>query len=154
MRVLILAVISISVTLGCSCQAPPVEVAKERAEIIFRGSIIKFRPSAKPSELAGLGKDTKRIAVFRVERVWKGEVGQSFEMSAVEETAACWGFWPSFLKVGNDLLVFAARFQGGTEYVTNICSRTRLAKDANDDLKRLGIGEPPKIAAAPGQKSK
>jgi hypothetical protein len=138
-----LAVMSISLAYGCDCRAQDVDVAAERAEVVFRGSIIEFRPSSKQSELAGIAKDTKAIAVFCVTRVWKGEVGQTFEMPALEETLACWGFWPSFLKLGSDLIVYARRFQGG-EYVTSICSRTQLAKDAKNDLKELGPGEVPK----------
>ena len=138
-----LAAMSIGLAYGCDCRAPSVDVAVERAEVVFRGSIIEFRPASKQSEIAGMGKDTKTTAVFRVTRVWKGEVGQTFEMPAIEETSACWGFWPSFLKLGSELIVYAGRFQGG-EYVTSVCSRTQLVKDAKNDLKELGPGEEPK----------
>ena len=77
------------------------------------------------------------MVVFKVTRVWKGDVGQEFEMPAIEETSACIGFWPSFLKVGEDLLVYASRF-GGSEYKTAICGDQKLAKDADNDFKTLG----------------
>jgi hypothetical protein len=69
-------------------------------------------------------------------------------MPAYEEAAACWGFWPNLLKVGNDLLVYAYRVPGETEsggtlmFETNICSRTAPTR-ANEDLKALGVGYDP-----------
>ena len=90
----------------------------------------------------GFGRDLKETIVFRVSRVWKGQVGQVFEMRAIEETAACWGFWPDFLKVAQDLLVYAKSFQG-SEYLTSICGYHKPAKIAEEDLKILGSGKEP-----------
>jgi len=73
-------------------------------------------------------------------------------MPALEETSACVGFWPPFLKVGNDLLVYASRIQGHSEYFTNICTRTALAADAKD-FDELGPGEEPKQPKAPESKT-
>ncbi|MGA3204862.1 MAG: hypothetical protein ABSF12_20405 [Bryobacteraceae bacterium] len=93
-----------------------------------------------------MGDNFKGIVVFRVSRVWKGDVGPIFEMPALEETSMCVGFWPTHLKVGNDLLVYAVRNPGENAYYTNICTRTALAKDAKEDFDQLGRGgEPSKI---------
>ena len=153
MRTLALVAISVCATYGCSCGEPTVEIAKDDAEIIFRGTITAFRPADKPSELGRMVQDTKRMAVFQVTRVWKGEVGQTFEMPAVEETTMCWGFWPPFLKVGTDLLVYARRFNGGTQFVTSICNRTQLAQNSKD-FNELGPGQEPKRARSVGLVSK
>ena len=51
------------------------------------------------------------------------------------------GFWPSHLKVGNDLLVYAFRIPNGSEYFTYICSRTALVEESQD-FDALGPGEP------------
>ncbi|HEY4362174.1 MAG TPA: hypothetical protein VGN17_14455 [Bryobacteraceae bacterium] len=83
-----------------------------------------------------------KIAVFRVTRVRKGDVPETFEMPAVEETSMCTGFWPDFLKVGAALLVYASRF-GSLDYYTSICGFHKLAKDAKD-LRELGPGDEPK----------
>jgi hypothetical protein len=59
-------------------------------------------------------------------------------MPAVEETATCNGFWPPYLKVGLDLLVYARRI--GSAYYTGICGSHMLAKSSANDLEELGPG--------------
>jgi hypothetical protein len=119
-----------------------VQVKRDHSDVVFRGTITALRDSEKAAGIsAGFGRDTKKIVIFRVSRVWKGKVGQTFEMPAVEEIAACIGFWPSFLKVGNDLLVYASR-SGGSEYYTSICGFHKRASDAKD-FRELGPGEDP-----------
>jgi len=79
---------------ACDCPSITVEAAKAGAEVVFRGRITALRDSKNDlGYFAVLGRDTKKIAVFHVSRVWKGEVGETFEMPALEETTACWGFW-------------------------------------------------------------
>jgi hypothetical protein len=63
-------------------------------------------------------------------------------MAGFAEGAACIGFWPSFLMVGNDLLVYAYRIDG-SDYITDVCSRTQLAK-VTKDFTQLGTGHAPK----------
>ena len=109
-----------------------------------------MRPSTGPQ---GFGDtfDTGKIAVFHVSRVWKGGVGPTFEMPALLETAGCWGFSSTHLKIGNDLLVFAFRVPGRTPsasiFKTTICSRTALATE-NRDLEGLGRGYVPTISSS------
>jgi hypothetical protein len=130
---------------ACDCSDPSLQEISARADVIFRGTIVALRPSTGTQ---GFGDtfDTGKIAVFHVVRVWKGKLGPTFEMPAVEETSACWGFWPSLLKVGNDLLVFAFRIPNETTgtflFETTICSRTAPAK-GNRDLEELGAGSEP-----------
>ena len=88
---------------------------------------------SKPAISPGFARDTKKTVVFKVTRVWKGQVGQAFETPGIEETSACIGFWPSFL----NLLIYASRF-GGTEYVTGICGNHKPAKEAGKDFKTPG----------------
>jgi hypothetical protein len=137
--------LSISSTFACTCEAPGVRDAKSYADVVFRGTIVALRDSGRPPVGGG---DTGKIAVFRVTRVWKGDVGSTFEMPAYEETSACWGFWPRLLRVDNDLLVYAKRWDwdgktpGTFRFETSICSRTELARD-NKDLAELGAGYEP-----------
>ncbi len=63
-------------------------------------------------------------------------------MPASEETTGCWGFWPPFLKIGKEFLVYAWRFSGTGPVVTTICSRTHLVQHSRD-LKALGPGKRP-----------
>jgi hypothetical protein len=129
---------------ACSCSAPPVQEVFSRADVVFRGTIVALRPSTKTIEFPGV-RDTGKIAVFNVSRIWKGDIGATFEMPAHEELAACWGFWPKYLEVGNDLLVYVFRVPGETEsggtymFETSICARTAPAR-ANEDLGTLGAG--------------
>jgi len=86
-----------------------------------------------------------------VSRVWKGEVGKLFEMLAVEETSMCTGFWPEYLKVGTDLLVYAKRWEN-SEYYTGICGSHKLAKKAGTDFRMLGKGKDPQLPRAQDSK--
>src|SRR5438309_2337916 len=100
-RILTAAIASLGIIYACDCDEPTVPVAKQRAQVVFRGTITALRPTKKTTGEAG---DTGKVAVFRVSRVWKGEVGQTFEMPAVVESGGCWGFAPEFLKVGAELI--------------------------------------------------
>jgi len=64
-------------------------------------------------------------------------------MPAIKETIGCTGFWPDWLKVGNDLIVYAFRIVQTGNYVTDICSRTGFAATSKD-LSELGSGRQPK----------
>jgi hypothetical protein len=75
--------------------------------------------------------------------VWKGDLARIFEMPAIKETSACIGFWPDWLKVGSDLIVYAFKVSQPAVYVTDICSRTGFTA-ASKDLAELGSGRRPK----------
>jgi len=112
-------------------------------DIIFRGTIIDIH-DAKRDVITDLIQPPKRIAVFRVTRIWKGDVGQTFEMPAIEKSGGtCAGFPEGSLVVGNELLVYAYRRNGTDEYFTNICSRTSLLMQTKD-LQELGRGRVPR----------
>jgi hypothetical protein len=70
-------------------------------------------------------------------------VHETFEMPAIEEGAACFGFWPRLLRGWNDLLVYATRIAPHDDYSTSICTRTALASETID-FKQLGPGRKPK----------
>jgi hypothetical protein len=140
LRIAFALALSMSLGYACDCADVSVSRAKAGADIIFRGTITGFRTDNKRTGLDDWGRrgqNTKGIVVFRVTRVWKGDVAPSFEMPAAEETAMCWGFWPDDLKVGNELLVYAVRDPGTHEYYTNICARTTLAKSRSKDFDEL-----------------
>ena len=131
---------------ACDCVEPSVQAKKDYADVIFRGTIVALRDAKAATDFpSGWVRDTKKVAVFRVTRVWKGDVGETFEMPAVEEVAACMGFWPPYLKVGSDLLVYARRI--GSEYYTGICGSHKLARESSEkdakDFEVLGPGEAP-----------
>jgi len=134
-------------TYACGCVEPSVQDKKANADVIFRGTIIALRDAKAATDLpSGWVQDTKKLAVFRVTRVWKGDIPETFEMPAVEETSMCVGFWRPYLKVGSDLLVYARRL--GAAYYTAICGSHELASDANGDPAKdfvvLGPGALPR----------
>ena len=128
---------NIECALGCDCAPVSPDQAKSRAEVVFRGTITDIR-----------GGNVS----FRVDRVWKGNVGRIFNMPDLPETSACIGFLPKWLQVGNDLLVFAwrvHRYPGDNEYFTDICTRTSLASEAGDVVEKLGRGRLPRHSPTP-----
>jgi hypothetical protein len=126
---------------ACACLARPcdcagtltVNEAKKLAAVVFRGTITALRNS----------DSGERSVVFRVTRVWKGNVSEIFEMPAFEETTACLGFRPSFLSIGNELLVYASPEGSPPAYFTRGCTRTALAKNSKD-FEKLGRGKTPR----------
>jgi hypothetical protein len=141
MKLLALLVVGVSVGHACDCREPSVRFKRDHAELIFRGIIVELRDSSRGAVdiTAGFAHDTGKNVVFRVSRVWKGNVGQTFEMPGIEETSACTGFWPDYLRVGADLLVYALHLDG-SQYITGICGGHKLAKDAKKDFRTLGRG--------------
>ena len=143
LRVSALLLVTVGLCAACDCREPNVAFKRDHADIIFRGTIVELRESSKPSAVsAGWGRDLGKTVVFRVSRVWKGQVGQTFEIPAIEETSMCMGFWPDYLKVGQELLVYATHFEG-SEYMTGICGGHKAAKDARKDFRVLGRGGEP-----------
>jgi hypothetical protein len=129
---LLYAAWSASLALGCSCADSSVSQARKGAEVVFRGSITDI----------SAGK-----VVFRVDRVWKGNVGRTFEMPEFIQGVACLGFHGPIVKVRNDLLVYAWRLHRSADdedNFTSICTRTNLSSNAGEDFKKLGKGKPPR----------
>jgi len=141
-RISCVAGLLVGVAYGCDCTEASVQAKFDDSEVVFRGTITALRDSGRDFDiLGGFVRDTRKTAVFRVTRVWKGQVASTFEMPAVEETSACIGFGPSYLKVGSDLLVYGKR--RGEYYFTWICGFHKPALGAKD-FDQLGAGrEPP-----------
>jgi hypothetical protein len=108
--------------------------AKRSSEVVFQGTIEAF---------GGTGSD--RTVMFRVSRVWKGQVGRTFEMPAIETSGGlCTAFWEGMLVIGNELVVYASHLPslGSSEYFP-LRSKTTLVSRAKD-LSQLGRGHKPK----------
>jgi hypothetical protein len=100
----------------------------------------------------GLVRESGKVIVFQIVRVWKGELGPTFEMPAWEEGGACTGFRASSLKVGTELLVYANRWPKSDDppfssfpdtFATSICMRTAPI-ERTKDVDELGQGYLPK----------
>ena len=119
-------------------QCDDIEVSAKKAEhfseLVFQGTIEGFSSS---------GLD--RTVVFRVSRVWKGQVGPTFQMPAIEtDGGLCTAFWRGLLVVGNELVVYASRLPSSNmrEYFP-LRGKTTLVRSARD-IGQLGRGHKPK----------
>jgi hypothetical protein len=151
MRLSVLVLLAVVRCYACDCKEPSVQAKRDHADIIFRGTIIELHDSSKPATIAaGFAHDSGKVVVFKVTRIWKGHVGETFGMPGIEETSACIGFWPGSVKVGQDLLVYASHF-GTPDYLTSICGNHKPAKDAEKDFKELGPGKEPERSSRTGK---
>ena len=109
--------------------------AKRLSEVVFQGTVQSFK-----------GSGIDRTVIFRVNRVWKVQVGPTFEMPAIEtDGGMCTAFWRGLLAVGNELVVYASRpyLTVGIKDLLPIRSKTTLASRAKD-ISALGRGHKPK----------
>jgi hypothetical protein len=106
------------------------KAAQAEVDVVFRGRITR----------RAIG--WRRDAIFRVEQLWKGRVGDEFRMEWKFEQGDCSGFRPEDLKIGSELLVFAKRGRDGV-YRTNICYPTKPVSEAAAEIAELGAGSKP-----------
>lgn len=106
---------------ACDCDPPSLERAREQADVIFEGRI------------QALAEDG---ATFRITQQWKG-VGDVEELEIATGPGTC----GIHFREGEVYLVFA--HQEGERLRTNICDRTALMTNAEEDLMELGPGVVP-----------
>jgi hypothetical protein len=101
--------------------------AKYFSEVVFHGTVEGFK-----------GARADRTVIFRVSRMWKGQVGPTFEMPAIEtECGLPTAFWKGLLAVGNELVVYASRPYLSAGIKDLLPSRAK-------DISALGRGHKPK----------
>jgi len=117
--------INLHETRACSCIEPP-PPAKAFAEVdaVFMGKVISF-------ELTG-DAFSRRRAKFSVAKIWKGERSAVNEILTANNSAAC-----GYEFVAGESYVIYAYKAGDGKLHTNICTRTKPARFAADDLKYL-----------------
>jgi hypothetical protein len=114
---------------ACTCVPPTASRSLKIAHIAFRGELIEHKDS---------------LAIFRVDEWWKGDLGGTVQFEWRDGTHGdCNGFWPNLLKVGNKLLVFGTQDNRGF-YRASICLPAKLIGEADEELKELGPGKPPR----------
>src|SRR5258708_33932427 len=109
-RIVFALLMSVHLFAQCDDVAISTKEAKHGSDVVFQGVIEGFRDAGK-----------NRIVIFRVSRVWKGQVGPTFEMPAIETTGGlCTAFWEGQLGRGNELVVLHSvnvyLAAGGMEY--------------------------------------
>jgi hypothetical protein len=130
-RLAVLLCLSATAGLACDCIVVPAREARRYADVVFRGTIVRVRDS-------GTGY---KAVVFHVNRVWKGQVRETFEVGNLGGDM-CNGFLPYLrLNVGDELLVYAHRTPPDSEYFPLTCN-TDLVTRAKD-IQKLGPGRKP-----------
>jgi len=130
LRFAVLALLSLKLTaMQCDCVGSDRE-DKRGAELVFRGTVIAFQKG-------------DRIVVFRVSRVFNGDPTETFEMPAIEAGAACFGFPPGTLRIGNELLVYASTFGSTGPADLSLKCATKLWSETKN-IRRLGRGRKPR----------
>jgi hypothetical protein len=135
----------VSGVLACSCVPPgPPTVELNRADAVFAGKVTDIdRPL-----LFNTSADLVKVTI-EVTRFWKGGISRVVTVTTARETPTC-GF-P--FEAGKEYIVYASKRDGALE--TNLCTRTKLLSNAQEDLSQLGLGEVPKAeGAAPAKPSR
>jgi hypothetical protein len=125
---------------ACSCAPPPpAEESLGSAAVVFLGVAQPGdgSPAAIIDLLPGTRIPASRVR-FEVSRRWKGDVTASFEVLTPQSCASC-GRAYTF---GTRYLVYASRQSDGA-FIDYLCSRTRAADGAAEDLAFLGAGLEP-----------
>ena len=103
---------------ACQCILQPMAAARDEATAVFQGRLERFEDV-----------DGASYAVFRVRRVWKGEVTRSVRVRA-SQNAMC----PPHLQVGRALIVYA--MGPANDLRIDACSRTAFSEDDAAELGR------------------
>jgi hypothetical protein len=115
---------------ACSCATPgnpAQELQANMTSSVFRGTVLEVIPH---------GTQTDPTVVFRTERVWKGRV------EALKSVATLNNLCGYPFVAGQEYVVYA-----GPGDVVSLCSRTRRAIEATEDLLVLGPGQVPQPAS-------
>ncbi|MBI3010660.1 MAG: hypothetical protein HYY57_06740 [Candidatus Omnitrophica bacterium] len=129
------------VAYACSCLPPaPPKEALEKTDRVFLGVVERNEAKGTPYKIDmddgwQLGYPYKE-ATFRVITVWKGPSEPVVNVTTSFHSSMC-GY---DFQVGSEYVVYATEHEGTVS--ANICSRTRLRHEAQQDLEELGKGTP------------
>lgn len=125
---------------ACSCMVPPPPLeAFNEATAVFAGRVTE-RPT--PPNNVGSSADPLPIT-FEVSQVWKGPQSQTLIVQTARESASC-GY---NFEVDQEYIVYS--YADGGQLSTNLCSRTSLLANAQEDLEALGEGTVPAAPEEP-----
>lgn len=113
---------------ACSCMRPPAPLtALEQATAVFAGKVT----SINQTEAYNLQ------ITFQVSQTWKGEAEKTLVVDTPLNSAMC----GIYFEIGEKYLVYA--YGDENQLSTNLCSRTKLTSQAEEDLLMLGGGQLP-----------
>lgn len=134
-RVLAGTLLAVSLGVACTSVQLPITDVVKNVDALFRGTITGYRDSGKGY----------KIAVLRVSRVWKGQIGQVAEISTFPgySEEACHLGEDKLLDVGSDVIIFARKTKGQRQLVGYWASFLATAA-AIEYLADLGPGQAPR----------
>jgi hypothetical protein len=117
---------------ACSCAVPPPPLEELAAsDAVFEATVIRAASSS--------GTSATQVAVtMEVAQVWKGDISRQTTVYTAPNDAAC----GVDLQLGVAYLIYG-RSDGG-RIVVSLCSRTQALAFAQDDVRQLGAGMPPR----------
>ena len=122
---------------ACSCVEPdPPSEALANSTVVFAGRVVAIRGFEVPASGIVSTADLGTIEI-KVSTVWKGPVQETMFVTTVRDGAGC-GF--TFTE-GQEYVVYSR--SGATPPEVSLCSRTRLASNAQEDFAALGEGRTP-----------
>jgi hypothetical protein len=132
MRLIIVLCASIQLAAACDCIRLPVKDARRGAEIVFQGTIVAMHESDQHFP----------VATFKVVRVWKGNLNETFEMPAIQEGMSCLGFTHK-VEIGAEFLVYARKIVPSDTLYFPLPCQTDLVSRAADQIRALGRARKP-----------
>ena len=136
---------------ACKCVVPgsPSE-EMEKFDAVFAGRVLSVHHSFDPNALSFSPGDITTVGIS-VSTVWKGAVEENITLTTPPTGGSC-GF--AFAE-GEEYVVYAYNTaEDAPNLSANICSRTALMQEAQEDVDAFGEGYPPPGATAgtsPGQ---
>ena len=130
---------------ACSCVVPgsPSEEI-DKFDAVFAGRVVSIQHSFDPQGSSFSHGDQTTIG-FQVSAVWKGAVTEDMHVTTPPTGGSC-GF---AFEEGEEYIVYAYDGANADEsYSVNICSRTALLAQAQEDLDAFGDGEAPLTEAS------
>lgn len=125
-------VLNIAFANACSCIAPVTpQEALESSTAVFTGKVV----STEVQNGVMISSGDPVTVTFDVSKIWKGSESQTIVITTAREDASC-GY--TFEK-GKEYIVYA--YGEENELGTNICTRTNMLANAQEDLQELGEGK-------------
>ena len=122
---------------ACSCVEPdPPAEALANSTVVFAGRVVAIRGFDIPESGIVSTADLGTIEL-QVSTVWKGPVQETMFVTTVRNGASC-GF--TFAE-GEEYVIYSR--SDATPPEVSLCSRTRLAANAQEDFDALGEGSTP-----------
>ncbi len=134
---IIISLISVNIASACSCAQNPLPTgALQDSTAVFAGKVTNIEV---PSGLVIISSADPVKVTFEVSKLWKGQSYKTLVVTTSRDGASC-GY--SF-KEDEEYVVYT--YGEENKLSTNICSRTKLLSNAQEDLAALGEGNIPTI---------